>query len=156
MSLDDYRFKGRFSKQNSHTIINMWAEKEMHNLQRLKKAGILCPEVIVLKKHILVMSFIGKDTVPALKIKEVKLSDAEWSLAYEDTIQIMHKMYKDARLVHADFSEYNILWHDNQVWTIDVAQSVEPTHPGALEFLMRDCDNIVTVTKRIELTRIYN
>ncbi|XP_063699439.1 serine/threonine-protein kinase RIO3 [Culicoides brevitarsis] len=141
---DDYRFKGRFSKQNSHTIINMWAEKEMHNLQRLKKAGILCPDVIVLKKHILVMSFIGRNTVPALKIKEARLSDAEWSVAYEETLQIMHKMYNDARLVHADFSEYNILWYNDQIWVIDVAQSVEPQHPGALEFLMRDCDNVVT------------
>lgn len=33
-----------------------------------------------------------------------------------------------------------------QVWLIDVSQSVEPTHPHALEFLFRDCRNVSTVT----------
>ncbi|CAM6032127.1 unnamed protein product, partial [Sphagnum compactum] len=141
---DDYRFKGRFSKQNSHTIINMWAEKEMHNLQRIKKAGIPCPDVVLLKKHVLVMRFIGDNSRAAPKLKEVKLNDADWSIAYEEVVQYMHRLYKDARLVHADLSEYNILYYQNTCWLIDVAQSVEPTHPGALEFLMRDCDNIVS------------
>lgn len=124
----------------------MWAEKEMHNLQRLKKVKIPCPEVIQLKKHILIMSFIGKSSVPALKLKEVRLSDVEWIVAYEEICQYMHKMYNEAHLIHADLSEYNILWYQDMCWIIDVAQSVEPTHPGALEFLMRDCTNIITVS----------
>ena len=44
--------------------------------------------------------------------------------------------------MHADFSEYNILWHDKECWYIDVSQSVEPNHPNGLEFLLRDCRNI--------------
>lgn len=141
---DDYRFKERFSKQNARTVINMWAEKEFHNLNRLKRNHILCPETIALKKHVLIMEYVGRNSVPALKLKDAVLSDAEWSVAYEEVVDIMHKMYNQARLVHADFSEYNILWHDERCWVIDVAQAVEPTHPGALEFLMRDCGNIVT------------
>ena len=145
---DDYRFQGRFSKQNARTVINMWAEKELHNLHRMKRAEIPCPEVVVLKKNILIMSFIGKDMVPAPKLKEAILSDAELSVAYEEIVEIMIKLYNDARLVHADLSEYNILWYDGICWIIDVAQSVEPSHPGALEFLMRDCDNICTVSQK--------
>lgn len=30
---------------------------------------------------------------------------------------------------------------------IDVSQSVEPTHPHGLEFLLRDCRNVATVTQ---------
>ena len=30
----DYRFKDRFRKQNPRKVIHMWAEKEMHNLNR--------------------------------------------------------------------------------------------------------------------------
>lgn len=44
--------------------------------------------------------------------------------------------------MHADLSEYNILWHEGQCWFIDVSQSVEPNHPNGLEFLYRDCKNI--------------
>lgn len=139
---DDFRFKDRFSKQNNRTVIGMWAEKELHNLNRLKKAGIACPEVISLKKHVLVMSFIGKDFRPAPKLKEAALSVAELICAYDEIVEIMCKMYQEARLVHADFSEYNILWWEGKPWIIDVAQAVEPIHPSALEFLMRDCGNV--------------
>lgn len=146
---DDFRFAGRYSKQNAKVVINMWAEKELHNLNRMKKYGIRCPEIVALKKNVLVMSFIGENMVPAPKLKEAILSDAQLICAYEEMVEIMYKLYNEARLVHADMSEYNILWFDEQCWIIDVAQSVEPGHPGALEFLMRDCDNISTFfTKR--------
>lgn len=142
---DDYRFKDRFSKQNNRTIINMWAEKEMHNLMRMHSVGINCPDVVVLKRHVLVMSFIGSNNIAAPKLKDAHLSAAELSCAYEEIIAMMYKLYNDANLVHADCSEYNILWHEGKCWFIDVAQSVEPEHPSALEFLMRDCGNIVNV-----------
>ena len=52
-------------------------------------------------------------------------------------------MYTKCNLIHADLSEYNMLWHEGRVWFIDVSQSVEPFHPKALEFLYRDCTNVV-------------
>lgn len=145
---DDYRFKDRFSKQNNRTVIFMWAEKEMHNLMRMQKIGINCPEVIALKKNLLLMSFIGSDNVAAPKLKNAILSAAELIVAYEEMVEIMWRLFNEAKLVHADLSEYNVLWHDGKCWLIDVAQAVEPGHPSALEFLMRDCDNISTFFKR--------
>lgn len=139
---DDYRFKDRFSKQNPRKVIRMWAEKEMHNLNRMRKAGILCPEVVTLKKHILVMSFIGHDGKPAPKLKDVRLSPEHLSYAYQQTVEDMKTLYTKCSLIHADLSEYNLLWHQNRVWMIDVSQSVEPAHPQGLEFLYRDCCNI--------------
>lgn len=139
---DDYRFKGSL-KQNNRSIIQQWCEKELHNLTRLKKAGIRCPEVVVLKKHILVMSYLGSGHQnPAPKLKNAALTDAELILAYDEVVSIMKTMYSVARLVHADFSEYNILWHEGHCFVIDLAQAVEPQHPAGLEFLMRDCSNI--------------
>lgn len=143
---DDYRFKDRFSKQNNRVIINMWAEKEMLNLKRMKKFGINCPDVIALKKHVLIISFIGNENVAAPKLKEAVLSLSEYIVAYSEIVEMMYKLYNEAKLVHADLSEYNILWHDHKCWFIDVAQSVEPEHPSALEFMMRDCNNISTVS----------
>ena len=57
---DDYRFKDRFSKQNPRKVIHMWAEKELHNLKKMSRNGLPVPDVLTLKKHVLVMSFIGK------------------------------------------------------------------------------------------------
>nr|CAD7444094.1 unnamed protein product [Timema bartmani] len=145
---DDYRFKDRFSKQNPRKIIHMWAEKEMHNLLRMQKVGILCPEVVVLKKHVLVMSFIGSNHRPADKLKDVKLKHSDLVDAYNQTIGTMKILYDDAQLVHADLSEYNILWYDKKCWFIDVSQAVERNHPKALEFLLRDCTNIANFFNR--------
>ncbi|EDV57782.1 serine/threonine-protein kinase RIO3 [Drosophila erecta] len=152
---DDYRFKDRFSKQNHRVIINMWAEKEMHNLMRMQAIGLNVPDVVVLKKHVLVMRFIGDNHNAAPKLKDARLSDAELSCAYEEIVAAMHKLYNEAKLVHADMSEYNILWFEGKCWFIDVAQSVEPKHPSALEFLMRDCGNIVSFFERRGLPNIY-
>lgn len=33
-------------------------------------------------------------------------------------------------------------YHNNQLYLIDVSQSVEKNHPHALEFLMSDCTNV--------------
>ncbi|XP_035954029.2 serine/threonine-protein kinase RIO3 isoform X3 [Halichoerus grypus] len=109
---------------------------------RMQRAGIPCPTVVLLKKHILVMSFIGHDQVPAPKLKEVKLSSEEMKEAYHQTVHLMQQLYNECTLVHADLSEYNMLWHAGKVWLIDVSQSVEPTHPHGLEFLFRDCRNV--------------
>lgn len=144
---DDYRFKDRYgSKPNSHKMVTLWAEKEMHNLSRLQKAGIPCPNVLALKKHILVMSFIGENHRAAPKLKDVLLDDASLIIAYEQVVDVMKKLYTEANLIHSDLSEYNILWHDSQCWFIDVGQSVEPSHPNAHMFLFRDCSNVSTVS----------
>jgi len=139
----------------------------MANLMRLKKAGLPCPEVVTLKKHILVMSFIGENHTPAPKLKNVDLSDADFVLAYEQVIQFlsvklyagkpcmfqivdsMKILFDKANLIHADLSEYNILWHNDLCYFIDVSQSVEPSHENAFYFLYRDCSNIINVSKLI-------
>lgn len=57
-------------------------------LCRMQRAGIPCPTVVLLKKHILVMSFIGHEQVPAPKLKEVKLSSEEMKEAYYQTLHV--------------------------------------------------------------------
>ncbi|KAF2897061.1 hypothetical protein ILUMI_09113 [Ignelater luminosus] len=139
---EDKRFIGRIGKQSIKKTIHLWAEKEMRNLFRLQKAGIFCPEPIALKRHVLVMSFIGEDHHPAPKLKYAAMKTEEYDLAYNQVVEAMVNLYNKARLIHCDLSEYNILWHDRQCYLIDVSQSVEPTHTDAFCFLFRDCENI--------------
>jgi RIO kinase 1 len=50
-------------------------------------------------------------------------------------------LYREARLVHADLSEYNILYHEKP-YLIDMGQAVTLDHPQARTFLVRDIRNL--------------
>jgi RIO kinase 1 len=54
----------------------------------------------------------------------------------------MRVLYQECKLIHADLSEYNMLFYEGKVWVIDVSQSVEHDHPHALDFLRRDITNV--------------
>lgn len=140
----DHRFaRDDFKKHNPRKIIKMWAMKETANLNRMKKFNLPCPTVQVQRKHILVMSFIGEDQTPAPKLKDAVMSSADLEDAYAQTLEFMQMMQNKCNLVHADLSEYNLLWWKGKVWIIDVSQAVDITHPWAMEFLHRDCRNVV-------------
>ena len=51
-------------------------------------------------------------------------------------------MFHECKLVHADLSEYNILYHNGGLTIIDVSQSVEHDHPSAFDFLRSDISNV--------------
>jgi hypothetical protein len=85
-----------YKKQNPRKIIRLWAEKEMHNLNRMQRAGVHCPEVVALKKHVLVMSFVGTGREAAAKLKDVQLSSSQMEAAQKQTKEMMRTMYKSA------------------------------------------------------------
>lgn len=138
----EFRFRHGYSKHNPRKMVRLWAEKEMRNLARLHANSVPCPRPMLLRGHVLMMEFIGKDGWPAPKLKDVRLSESKARELYLECILIMRKTYMECKLVHADFSEYNILFHDGHLCVIDVSQSVEHDHPQALEFLRKDCLNI--------------
>uniref|UniRef100_A0A8D3CKZ2 Serine/threonine-protein kinase RIO1 n=1 Tax=Scophthalmus maximus TaxID=52904 RepID=A0A8D3CKZ2_SCOMX len=138
----EFRFRHGYCKGNPRKMVRTWAEKEMRNLIRLQTAGIPSPEPLLLRSHVLLMSFIGKDNMPAPLLKNASLSESKARELYLQVLQNMRKMFQDARLVHADLSEFNMLFHNGDAYIIDVSQSVEHDHPHALEFLRKDCSNV--------------
>lgn len=60
----------------------------------------------------------------------------------------MRRLYQTCHLVHADLSEYNILFHANHLYIIDVSQSVEHEHPSAFDFLRLDIKNVEDFFKK--------
>ena len=140
----EYRFRHGYSKSNPRKMVQLWAEKEMRNLRRLQAAGIPCPEPILLKLQVLLMTFIGdRQGWPAPRLKDAQFTEEEAPVLYNECIRLLRRLYQECRLVHADFSEYNLLFHEGHIVVIDVSQSVEIEHPHALEFLRMDCMNIL-------------
>jgi RIO kinase 1 len=85
------------------------------------------------------MSFIGEGEIPYPQLRNVELEDP--AETYARIIGIIDTLYTKAELVHADLSEFNILYGDKP-YLIDMGQSVTRDHPRALPFLMRDIRNI--------------
>ncbi|KAI3339032.1 RIO1 family-domain-containing protein [Ustulina deusta] len=142
----EHRFKAGADKGNNRKMVKLWAEKEFRNLRRIHAAGIACPEPIQLKLHVLVMGFLGDRrgwAYPRLRDANIPADEAEqiWGSLYIQLLGIMRRLYQVCKLVHADLSEYNILYHDKQLYIIDVSQSVEHDHPRSLEFLRMDIKN---------------
>ena len=149
----EFRFRSGYSKNNNRAMVKVWAEKEMRNLRRIYTAGIPCPEPVYLRLHVLVMGFLGdRKGTPAPRLKDVDLVgdnvDGRWRTLYLQLLGYMRILYQRCRLVHADLSEYNILYHEDKLWLIDVSQSVEHDHPRSLEFLRMDIKNVTHFFRR--------
>ncbi|KAF3911663.1 hypothetical protein AA313_de0202624 [Arthrobotrys entomopaga] len=147
----EYRFRHGYQKSNNRQMVKLWAEKEMRNLKRIYTAGIPSPEPLHLKLHVLFMEFLGNDEGwPSPRLKDANIpplegesdSSGAYRKLYIELVSIMRKMFHICHLVHADLSEYNILYHNEKLYIIDVSQSVEHDHPRSLEFLRMDIKNI--------------
>lgn len=144
----EFRFRSGYSRSNPRKMVKLWAEKEMRNLKRLHGAGLPVPNPTILRMHVLGMEFMGRDGWPSPRLRDAGLSTNKLLSAYMEVVDFMRDMYQKCKLVHADLSEYNMLWHDGRVVVIDVSQSVETDHPRALEFLRTDCVNVTDFFRR--------
>ncbi|MBA4437647.1 MAG: serine protein kinase RIO, partial [Nitrosopumilaceae archaeon] len=63
-------------------------------------------------------------------------------------ISIIRDLYHKAKLVHGDFSEYNIFKTDDRLVVFDLGSAVDLRHPNSKEFLKRDINNITRFFKK--------
>lgn len=138
----EHRWRKGYCKSNPRKMVKTWAEKEMRNYRRIWSAGIPCPRPILLQQHVLLMEFLGTNGWPSPRLKDAILTEKRIREAYVQCVRILRHLYQRCRLVHGDLSEYNLLWHRQRVYVIDVSQSVQTDHPAALDFLRKDIANI--------------
>lgn len=148
--MEDYMLGDpRFSniRHTQKGIVFAWTQKEFRNLQRAAEVGVRVPEAYDADRNILIMEFIGKDGVPAPRLRDVKIDEPE--RIYRTIESIMVTLYQEAKLVHADLSEFNILLYEDEPVIIDMGQSVLLDHPMSREFLVRDIKNVVKYFKKL-------
>lgn len=154
----DHRFK-RFRSSRSG-FIEAWAKKEFKNLQRMQEQDIPCPKPYEVERNILVMEYLGTENSVLPRLKESYIERP--ATLYKSLMNSVRDMYQKAKLVHADLSEFNILYNEEteQYYIIDVSQSVLWDHPKAEEFLIRDLNNLNRFFSQydielIDLRRLY-
>lgn len=144
--IGDPRFKR--IPTNVSKMIFLWASKEFKNLKRAYKAGLSVPKPIFVKNNLLIMEYIGIESTPAPKLKDVKdLINA--NEIFQKILDFIKSLYQKANLVHGDLSEFNILYHNQKPVVIDISQAVDIEHPKAEVFLVRDIKNIFNFFDRL-------
>ena len=134
----DPRFGGL--KRRHRELVTIWVRKEHRNLKRLENSGLRVPAAFEVNRNVLVMEYLGSDEGPSPRLRDIKIEDPD--TIFNELVNFIKVSWKDADLVHADLSEYNVLWHNDEPWIIDVGQAVKSAHPNAKEFLIRDVRNI--------------
>ena len=141
----------RFGKlpSGSRGTIYLWTRKEFKNLQVAGAAGIRVPRAIAFLKNILVMEYIGNPPQPAPTFAESEVEEAD----YDWSFKTIGSLWKDARLVHADFSEFNVFKSGTENILFDMGSAVLTSHPQALDFLRRDVANMVRFFRKRGIVR---
>ena len=130
----DPRFKD--VKHDTRSLIAVWAQKEFRNLTEATQAKVRVPHPIAVKSNVVVMEFIGKDGVSAPSLKAQVPANPE--KVYKTIIMYLKRLYRKAKIVHGDLSEYNIMMWKGKPVVFDLSQSVSIQHPMADFMLRRD------------------
>lgn len=136
-------------RRDTRSLVHAWAQKEFKNLQSAAAVNVRVPDPIDVSKNVLIMEFIGKDGVPAPLLKETILKNPD--AVYKQLLVYAKRLYRKARLVHGDLSEYNVMLWKNKPVLFDISQAVPLEHPMADRFLRRDLENLHRFFKRLNV-----
>lgn len=119
----------------------LWVNNEWEYLSELYNLGLDVPRPLGREEHAIAMEYLGDESSPAPQLRAVKLTEMQAAKAWDRIAWNIKQMLR-ANRIHGDLSPYNILWHDNRPWIIDVPQMIDPReHPRAREMLTRDLEN---------------
>jgi len=133
----DPRFAG--IKGTKMTVVHAWARKEYRNLLKSLDKKVICPVPYAVHNNVLCMEYIG-GSEPARLLYQHKPKNPK--KFYEKVIKEVKKML-DAKLVHADLSEFNILNFKEKPVIIDFSHAVDLRYPNVKELFKRDIYNLV-------------
>jgi RIO kinase 2 len=116
----------------------MAATREFTAMKRASRAGVPVPKPIGQNRHLVAMGMFEGSELSRINVIP------EPATALRRILLKLRLLFRDARLVHGDLSEYNILMADSGRFVfIDWPQSVAASDPGADELLIRDISNLV-------------
>jgi RIO kinase 1 len=146
---DYIRADPRFAnlKKKRREVIFAWVQREHRNLVKARAAGVRVPTVLASLQNIIVLEFIGDETVSS-QAKDDLPEDIKGFA--DEVVESMKKLYKGG-LVHGDLSEFNILVYRKSPVLIDFSQGTTVESPQARELLTRDVKNIVRFFRKYGL-----
>ena len=141
------RKRGYFTKYTYtpdwHHQSRIAAKKEYKALRILYRKSVAVPKPIKQNRHVLVMSMI--EGAELYHYQELSKPQA----VLNEILLNIRKAYREAHIIHADLSPYNIIFQPNQhILIIDWPQYVTTKHPNAQQLLKRDLQNVLRYFQR--------
>ncbi len=119
------------------------AEKEFQALKLVSQYGVAVPKPISQNRHVIVMGMI--EGAELIEYKEIPKPER----VLREILWNIRKAYLEAKVIHADLSEYNIILKpDMHILIIDWPQYITRNHPNAQLLLSRDVENILRFFRR--------
>jgi len=135
----------RFAKKLKH---ESWVKREYYMLESLFDSGAIIPRPILLIDDAIFMELLGNMSNVASRLYDVKLEKSEAEKAFISVLNSV-EIFWNYGIVHADLSEFNLLWWKSKPYIIDFPQSIDRrTHPNSKELLNRDLENVVKYFSR--------
>jgi RIO kinase 1 len=129
----------RFGQELRHIS---WLESEFQTMQLLYEAGADVPKPLMEGHNVILMEYIGEQSVPAAMLNHVRLESSAARRMFDRLVENLSIMLACHR-VHADFSAYNVLYWEGQFKIIDFPQAVDPRrNPDALDLFVRDVERL--------------
>ncbi|MFT4310011.1 MAG: serine protein kinase RIO [Candidatus Woesearchaeota archaeon] len=136
-------------KPSKRNIIFAWVQREYRNLLKAREAGVFVPTPIHIAHHIVVEEYLGEGKVAAPQLHKADFEDVQ--AVFDSVVKQMSLLYKKAGIVHADLSSFNILYHQQKPFFIDMSQATSVEDVQAKEYLVRDIHNICTFFEKCGL-----
>lgn len=129
----------RFGRELEHTS---WLAYEFYTLEKLYDAGVHVPLPLKQSEHVILMDYVGDETVPAPPLSHVRLAADEATALFQQLLSDVETMLAHG-VIHGDFSAYNVLYWEGQVKIIDFPQVVDPAgNPDARFIFGRDVERL--------------
>ncbi len=147
----DFRFKN--IKGNLRKVILIWTEKEFRNISICYKANMSVPTPYKQMSNVIIMEHIDGGM-----LKDVGLEKPE--AFFEELLEQMRLMRHEAKLIHGDLSEFNVMVRDQFPVIIDLGQAMtiknEDDFKNFYDLYERDVRNIVNYfNKRYGLDLVF-
>ncbi|MFW5942467.1 MAG: RIO1 family regulatory kinase/ATPase [Chloroflexota bacterium] len=131
--------KTRFGKDLD---LAAWIGHEFEMQTLLFEAGADVPRPLAHGGNVILMAYVGEETMPAPTLHEVSLAPEEAQPLFERVMTNVEIMLRH-HMVHADLSAYNILYWQGRITLIDFPQMVDArSNPNTLGLLLRDVERV--------------
>lgn len=147
--------KSEYGKQLTHTS---WIEYEYKTMQRLYDLGADVPQPYTRGDNVILMTYIGSEILPAPTLNAINLGPGEAVKLFERSLHNLELMLAH-NVVHGDYSAYNILYWEGDIWVIDFPQVINPeeNRNGYMIFerdVLRICEYFIAQGIKAEPKRI--